>query len=59
MPCRDPRRVWHRSMTVPMYSFGVSTVALTTGSCTSAILPSGYSLGLVTTCSVPSSITTR
>jgi hypothetical protein len=55
----DPRRLWHSSITGPMKSLGVSSVTLTIGSCTSAILPVGYSLGLVTSCSVPSSIVTR
>ena len=42
-----------------MYSLGLRIVAFTTGSRTSAILPAfGYSLGLVTCDSVPSSITT-
>ncbi len=59
MPSREPRRAWHSSMIEPMNSLGASTVARTTGSCTSAILPSGNSLGLVTVCSVPSSMITR
>ena len=43
-----------------MYSVGVRIVALTTGSWTSAILPSvGYSTGLVTVSSAPFSICTR
>jgi hypothetical protein len=59
MPRRVPRRVWHSSMIAPMNSLGARTVARTTGSKTSSILPSGNSLGLVTVCSLPSSITTR
>ena len=46
-------------MIAPMYSLGASTVARTTGSWTSLTLPPGNSLGLVTTTSVPSSMTTR
>ena len=62
MPSRVPRRPWHSSMTAPMCSLGVITVARTTGSKTSAILPSGNSLGLVTSTDEPSvtpSMTTR
>ena len=59
MPCSWPRRAWHSSMIAPMYSAGLSTVAFTIGSKTRAILPVGYSLGFVTTTSVPSSISTR
>ena len=59
MPSRVPRRLWQRSMIAPMYSLGARTVARTTGSWTSAILPSGNSLGLVTMRSEPSSMTTR
>ena len=51
MPSRVPRRVWHSSMIAPMNSLGARIVARTTGSCTSSILPSGNSLGLVTVCS--------
>jgi hypothetical protein len=32
MPIREPRRLWHSSMIVPMYSAGEITVARTTGS---------------------------
>ena len=46
-------------MMVPTNSLGVKMVERTTGSKTSAILPVGYSLGLVTTYWVPSSIPTR
>ena len=56
MPPSAPRRAWHSSMIAPMYSLGAMIIALTTGSYTSAIFPPGQSLGLVTTCSAPSSI---
>ena len=47
-------------MIAPMYSLGAMIIALTTGSYTSAIFcPVGQSDGLVTTCSSPSSSTTR
>ncbi len=59
MPRSVPRRCWHSSMIAPMNSVGASTVARTTGSKTSLILPSGNSLGLVTVTSLPSSRTTR
>ena len=59
MPSRVPRRVWQSSMIAPMNSLGRRIVARTTGSWTSAILPPGNSLGLVTTRSLPSSISTR
>ncbi len=59
MPCMLPRRPWHSSMTAPTNSLGTRMDPRTTGSCTSEILPVGNSLGLVTVCSVPSSMTTR
>ncbi len=59
MPSSTPRRLWHSSMIAPMCSLGDRTVALTTGSYTMPILPSGNSLGLVTRCSSPVSMTTR
>ncbi len=60
MPCSTPRRPWHSSMIAPTYSLGSSTIALTTGSEISAILPLvGQSLGLVTTSSSPVSSVTR
>ena len=59
MPSSWPRRLWQSSMTAPTYSFGTRTVARTTGSWISAILPFGNSLGLVTTCSTASSVNTR
>ena len=47
-------------MIAPMYSLGAMIIALTIGSWISAIfLPVGQSDGLVTTCSAPSSRTTR
>ena len=58
MPFMVPRRSWHSSMTVPVNSVGVRMVAVTTGSWTSEILPSGNSEGLSTRTSVPSSVTT-
>ena len=45
-------------MIAPMNSLGARIVARTIGSRTSAILPPGNSLGLVTTISLPSSIVT-
>jgi hypothetical protein len=45
-------------MIVPMNSLGARIVALTIGSCTSAIFPSGYSEGFVTTSFLPSSSVT-
>ena len=48
MPRRLPRRCWQSSMIAPMNSLGARIVARTIGSRTSAILPSGNSLGLVT-----------
>ena len=59
MPSSTPRLPWHSSMIVPMYSFGASTVARTTGSNIWPALPSGNSLGLVTISSLPVSVTTR
>ena len=56
MPPNAPRRDWHSSMMVPMYSLGVMIVHLTIGSLIDAILPAGQSDGLVTVCSAPSSI---
>ena len=58
MPWRVPRLPWQSSMITPMKSEGDRIVARTTGSRTSAILPSGYSLGLVTSWTVPSSMVT-
>ncbi len=58
MPSRVPRLPWQSSMIAPMNSLGARMVARTLGSRTSAILPPGNSLGLVTTISVPSSIAT-
>ena len=55
MPRSVPRRDWHSSMIVPMYSDGARIVARTIGSRTSPTLPSGYSDGFVTTTSWPSS----
>ena len=48
MPLMTPRRAWHSSMMAPTNSLGARMVAETIGSRTSAILPAGYSLGLVT-----------
>ena len=47
-PSSVPRRPWQSSMIAPMNSLGARIVARTIGSRTSAILPSGNSLGLVT-----------
>ena len=60
MPPSSPRRAWHSSMIVPMNSLGAMIVRLDDRlEDRRATLPSGQSDGLVTTCSVPSSITTR
>ncbi len=48
MPRSAPRLPWHNSMIAPMNSLGARIVARTTGSRTSEIFPSGYSLGFVT-----------
>ena len=48
MPSRVPRLPWQSSMIAPMNSLGARIVARTLGSRTSAILPPGNSLGLVT-----------
>ena len=45
MPTSTPRRPWQSSMIVPMWSLGEMIVALTMGSYTRAILPSGKSSG--------------
>ena len=43
MPPNAPRRDWHSSMIVPMYSLGVMIVHLTIGSLIVEILPAGQS----------------
>ncbi len=58
MPSSTPRRAWHSSMIAPMNSLGARIVDRTIGSRTSATLPSGYSDGLVTMTTEPSSIVT-
>lgn len=58
MPRRLPRFCWQSSMIAPTNSDGERIVARTIGSLTSRILPSGYSLGLVTCTALPSSIVT-
>ena len=50
MSTSSPRRDWQRSSTAPRYSFGVMTVANTTGSSTRSYVPgTGISAGLWTT----------
>ena len=49
-----PRRSWHSSMTVPTYSFGTITLALTYGSSTCSMRPaSGICEGLRTSTTSP------
>ena len=51
----SPRRLWHSSMTVPVYSLGVMMVAESIGSSMwSSRVASGSSVGLSTSSSVPS-----
>ena len=51
----SPRRPWHSSMTVPVYSLGVMIVAESIGSSMwSSRVASGSSVGLSTSSSVPS-----
>ena len=51
----SPRRPWHSSMTVPVYSLGVMMVAESIGSSMwSSRVASGSSVGLSTSSSVPS-----